>query len=168
MKYSSLNNLELSFNPYDMQRLISLAKEAKINENANIKDQHSLIINAPIEKVWDKLTDIKKWPEWHPEIESISLKGNVEEGTQFIKVQNGTKINATIQLLEKPNALATTNKTGLIKGVNVWELEQNDDQTTLTYSSSQQGVLTVFVVNHQKIYHEITSWLEYFQKSLES
>ena len=151
-----------------MKKLITLAKQAKINEDANIKDQHSVIINAPIEKVWAKLIDVKGWPSWHDELSGVEVPKTIEEGSNYVKVQNGHKISATVQLMDAPNTFATTNKSGLIKGVNVWELEKNDEQTTLTYGSSQQGILTVFVVNHQKIYHEITSWLDYFQKSMES
>ena len=150
-----------------MERLISLAKEAKINENAQIKDQHSLIINASIETVWKKLTDVANWPSWHPEIEKIILEEEVKEGTQYIKVQSGQKIKATVRLFDTNKAFATTNQTSLTKGVNVWELEENDGKTIITYSSSQQGLLTVFVMNHEKIYHEVTSWLENFQNSLE-
>lgn len=62
--------------------------------------QTSIVINAPASKVWEILTDFKKYPSWNPFIKSI--KGNVEVGQ---------KIEARIQdMTFKPLVLVKENE----------------------------------------------------------
>ena len=40
-----------------------------------------IIINAPVEKVWNVLTDFPQYPNWNPFIKYI--QGNVQEGEKI-------------------------------------------------------------------------------------
>ena len=151
-----------------MNRLNALAKEGKINENASIKDSHSVIINAPIAKVWEILIDIEKWPEWNNIVKEASIKDPVEIETPFSWYFNGVRFNSQIQAISEPNMLTWTGKSKLIKSAFVWQLENDDDQTIATFSASLQGTFTVLVNKHQRVYNELMTWLENLKKSAES
>ena len=143
-----------------MNRTNELAREGKINENASIRDQHSIIINAPIDKVWNILTDFNTWPSWNPEITKVEVSEEVRESTSFSWTLNGNKINSQVQLFKAPNELAWSGKSKWIKGIYSWQLESDENQTIVTLSSSLQGAFIFLVNSHQKVYNELLQWLE--------
>lgn len=143
-----------------MNRSIALAKEGKINENASIRDQHSIIINAPIEEVWEILTNLKEWPSWYGNVKRMEVDEMVEEGTQFKWTLGRVKSISQIQRLARPNTFSWTGKSKWVKRIYVWSLEADENQTIVTVSSSLQGTFTVLVENHQKVYTQLINWLE--------
>ena len=151
-----------------MNRTNALAREGKINENANIRDQHSIIINASIEKVWKILTDFNEWPSWNSEISKVALSGTVQEGTTFSWTLNGNKHTAQIQLCKEPSELAWSGKSKWIKGIHAWQLESDENQTIVTLSTSLQGAFIFFVNSHQKVYNELLQWLEKLKAKAEA
>lgn len=150
-----------------MNKLIELAKEGRINENASIRDQHSIVINAPIQKVWNLLVDIKKWNEWNPSIVGVSIKGEkVIEKVNFSWRLNGYLAKSEIQKIDEPNVLSWTGISRNVKRIYVWQLESDDNQTIVTLSASLQGILIV-LQSHQKVYNELIYWLECLKKATE-
>lgn len=150
-----------------MNSLNALAVEGKINENASIRDQHSTIINAPIEKVWAILSDLENWPNWNSDVKKMELSGKVEEGTKFQWTIGRLKANSQIQHLYAPTTLTWTGKTNWVKRIYVWSLEPDDKKTIVTVSTSLQGFLTVLVENHQRVYNELLHWLEALKNKAE-
>lgn len=150
-----------------MNKLNALAKNGQINENAGIRDSHSTIINANIEKVWDILVDMESWPNWNPEVKKVTVNGEVAEGTTFKWIQGRTHGNSQIQQVKKPSSLTWTSKAKLVKRIYVWSLESDENQTIATVSASFQGALVVLVENHQKVYNELLNWLELLKKQAE-
>ncbi|MEO9484515.1 MAG: SRPBCC family protein [Ekhidna sp.] len=143
-----------------MKKLNALAQKGKINENAGIRDSHSIIINADIDKVWDVLVDMENWPEWNPDVKKVTVEGAVEEGANFKWVQGRTHGQSQIQCVQKPSTLSWTSKAKLVKRIYVWSLESDENQTIATVSASFQGTLVVLAENHQKVYDELLNWLE--------
>ena len=143
-----------------MNNLEALAKEGKINKNANIKDEHSIIINAPIDKVWEILSDIKKWPEWYSIIKQIDIEDKVKVETKFKWNFNGMKFNAQIHTATKPSTLAWTGKSSWIKSIHVWQFEGDENQTIASLSNSLQGTFTILINKHQKVHNDLIGWLE--------
>jgi len=143
-----------------MQITNALAKEGKINENASIKDQHSIIINAPIEKVWEILIDLNSWHEWNKEISGMKVEGEIKEGTKFKWVNHGKKTSSQIQQFKAPTDLAWSGKTSLVKEIQSWQLESDEGQTIVTLSASLHGAFTFFVNSHLKVYNELINWIE--------
>ncbi len=143
-----------------MKRLNALAKKGEINENASIKDSHSIVINASIKKVWDVLTDIEKWPHWNADVKRVELKGDLNEGANFIWKQGRTQGQSEIQQIKEPTSFSWTSKAKWVKRIFVWSLESDENQTIVTVSASLQGALVVIVENHQKVYDELLNWLE--------
>lgn len=150
-----------------MNRLNALAKEAKINDNASIKDQHSIIINAPIEKVWSIILKIEKWPEWNAEITKVRSDGTVQEGSKFEWSYNQSTLNSEIQLIDPPNAISWTTNSKWAKGIYVWQLEQDDKQTIATVGLSLQGTFVILMNNHQRVYKTLLRWLDFLKSASE-
>ena len=150
-----------------MKQTISLAQEGKINENASIKDQHSIIINAPIERVWNIVSNVAAWPEWNGEIKNLKISEPPVEGTKFDWKIGRMNLSSQIQLMEKPGVIAFTGKSTLVKRIYVWSFETDDKQTIASLSTSLQGWFTVWVENHRSVYNELLSWLELLKQKAE-
>ena len=143
-----------------MNNLNTLAKQGKINDNASIKDGHSIIINASIDQVWAVLVDIEKWSDWNTAIKNVNVNGEVSPGTDFRWTFDGTKFKSQIQSADKPTSLTWTGKSKLAKSIHVWQLEPDENQTIASLSTSIQGKFTILFNNHQKVYNDILIWLE--------
>ena len=143
-----------------MNSSASMAQQGKINENASIKDRHSIIIQQPIDHVWSLITDISRWTEWNANISNVSIDGTIAAGTSF-KFRIGRMMtHSQIQLFEAPHSFSWTGKNALVKRIYTWSLEKDDDQTIITVATSLQGVFTVLIENHRSVYNELINWLE--------
>ena len=143
-----------------MNNTISLAQDGKINENASIKDQHSIIINAPIEKVWSIITNISEWESWNGDVKNVKINEEPKVGTPFKWKIGRLSTSSQIQSLDKPTTFSFTGKSSFVKRIHVWSLETDDEQTIATLATSLQGVFTVWVENHRSVYNELLNWLE--------
>ena len=150
-----------------MNNLNALASQGKINENASVKDQHSIIINAPAAKVWGILVDMEAWPQWNDKIKNVKLDGEVTKGTNFGWTFDGKKFSSQIQSAEESSTLAWTGKSSLVKSVYVWQLEDDENQTIATLSTSMQGTFTILFNKHQKIYDDLLYWLQTLKEKAE-
>jgi uncharacterized protein YndB with AHSA1/START domain len=149
-----------------MDKLSALAKDAKINENASIRDQHSTVINAPIQRVWNKLIHLNEWNEWNPAVSKMEVLDGVKEKGHFTWSLNGSKVKSEIQRISEPNTFSWTCKSNNVKRIYVWQLESDDEQTIVTISTSLQGIFVV-LQSHQKVFAELLAWLEYLKKNTE-
>ena len=150
-----------------MKKLNALAREGKINENAGIRDSHSIIINADIDRVWNIIADMESWPEWNPEVKKVNVEGELSEGTYFSWTQGRTSGKSQIQAVKKPALLSWTSKARFVNRIYVWTFESDESQTIATVSASFQGTFVVIVENHQKVYHELLNWLELLKNKAE-
>ncbi|WP_420578476.1 SRPBCC family protein [Ekhidna sp.] len=151
-----------------MKKLNALAQKGQINENASIRDSHSTIINADINKVWDILVNLKDWPNWMQDVKKVTVEGSeIGEGTVFKWVQGRAHGISEIQAFKKPNTFAWTSKASMVKRIYVWSLESDEGQTIATVSASFQGVMVVLAQNHQKVYNELLNWLEALKNKAE-
>ena len=93
-------------------------------------------INAPAKKVWEILTDVKKYPEWNPFIKQV--EGILEEGEKImalIQPQNSKPMTFHPKVLtvvpeKKVRWLGAFLFKGLFDGEHIWELEKLDEQNT--------------------------------------
>ena len=150
-----------------MKRLITLAKDGKINEDASVKDVHSIIINAPIDKVWNILIQADQWPQWNSDIKSVAIEGEPNEDQSFKWNFDGTKFNAQFQKIEKLTTLTWTGKSKWSMSIHNWQLVADDNQTIATLSTSLQGTFVILANKHQKVYTDLINWLEKLKEKAE-
>lgn len=53
------------------------------------KFEREVEIDAPVEKVWQVLTDSNQWPQWFPGVDSVSAVTSVNTGGTFEWVNDG-------------------------------------------------------------------------------
>lgn len=110
-----------------------------------------IIINAPAEKVWNILTDFKKFPEWNPMI--VSIKGKQEVGAQLTVTLKNGKSTSTFQprvvACEKDKAFEWLGHLplGMFNGHHQFRIEKlSDTQVKLTHQEDFSGWLSGLIM----------------------
>lgn len=149
-----------------MKTLGPLAQEGKINPDASIRDSQSIIINTPISRVWELMSDIQKWSEWNQDIKSVKID-RVEVGADFSWNIDGTTINSTIRQIIPNELISWTGSAMGIKAIHVWRFEEAEgNQTIVTTEESMQGFFTLFF-SHQKLHSSLLNWLDKLKQEAE-
>ena len=96
-------------------------------------------ISADAETVWKVLATIDHWPDWNPDIKSVSLEGSVAKGTKFQWKAGRWKIVSVIQNVKRARLLAWTGRMMGIKAVHTWHMEPRGAGTLVVNEESWQG-----------------------------
>lgn len=118
------------------------------------------MIDAPVDKVWDVLVNVKEWETWNPYTKSAATSAKLQKDTPFSWGWNGHKHRSTVRRCRAPFSLAWTSHTFWIRKIIVWELEDSENKTIATLSASMQGLLIIFMNSHVKVHDELIEWLE--------
>jgi hypothetical protein len=145
------------------------AKKGRIDELAPVKTSSDIYIQAPVERVWKLLIDLRAWPTIDTAIRSVSLATAVTVDTHFSFVLNGFPIHATIAIVDPGRELTWTGESLWFRSIDIHRLEPAHDSGTRLYiAESFAGVLaSVFITSVQlKAQHD--KWLMAFKRAAES
>jgi uncharacterized protein YndB with AHSA1/START domain len=113
----------------------------EINESAPVIGRSETEIDAPVEPVWEVLTAVDSWPAWNPDVKSVSLEGELGEGTSFRWKAGPGTITSTIQQIDAPRRIAWTGKTFGINATHVYRLEDRNGKTFVQTEESYEGLV---------------------------
>jgi hypothetical protein len=106
-----------------------------------VSSRREIHVDAPPEAVWEVLTDFRRWPEWNPEVKSMSFDGPVEPGSTFRWKAGPASIVSTLEQVDPPRAVRWRGKTLSIKAIHDWRLEPRDGGTHVETEESFSGLL---------------------------
>jgi hypothetical protein len=112
-----------------------------INRKAPVLFKGEVEIAADPETVWKVLATIEHWPDWNPDIKSVSLDGSVAKGTEFRWKAKSWKIVSVIQNVKRARLLAWTGRMMGIKAVHTWHLEPRGAGTLVVNEESWDGLV---------------------------
>jgi uncharacterized protein YndB with AHSA1/START domain len=146
----------IKFKNYISSSPIHEPEEMKIpiNQDAPVKSHSEIVINAPIEKVWQILTTINDWPNWQTEVTESNLKEGLKEGVEFTWKAGGLTFTSQIHTLEPKIKFGWTGKTIGASAIHNWFFRSEGQKTTVFVEESLQGVFP-------------TLFKGYFQKNLD-
>lgn len=148
-----------------MKNFKKYAAEGRIDENADLTDRQSIVINAPIDEVWAYIHEVEQWPEWNKNISGVALKG---DGQDFNWHYDGRKFQSTFMKVEKPSSLAWIGTSGWIQSVYAWSLDATDtNQTVVSVEEGYKGFLLFLFMGHQKVHSNLLSWLNQLKQVAE-
>jgi hypothetical protein len=114
---------------------------SRIDVRAPVVGAAEIEISAEADLIWNVLTAFERWPTWNPDIESISMHGDVAVGSMFRWKAGRTKITSTIQEVEPPRQIAWTGRTLGIRAIHVWWLEPSDGVTLVLTEEAYEGLV---------------------------
>lgn len=111
-----------------------------INSNAPVKSEYMLVIDAPVDIVWQILTDIENWPQWQKSVTQATIAGTVEEGARFDWKAGGLSFTSRIHTMKPMAMLGWTGTTFGASAIHNWKFEDLSGKTKVTVEESLQGV----------------------------
>jgi uncharacterized protein YndB with AHSA1/START domain len=141
-----------------------------INPNAPLVDQHSIVIHAPRTVVWQVLTTIERWPEWHPTITQAQLDGPLAQDSSFRWISGGMAILSTIHDLQPDQRIAWSGKALGTAAEHIWTLEEIADGTQVTTAESMSGwlIYPVKVISPRFLTDALHTWLTALKQAAEA
>jgi uncharacterized protein YndB with AHSA1/START domain len=106
-----------------------------------VKSKREIEIAAPPEVVWDVLTGFDKWPEWNPDVKSMSFDGPLAPGSEFRWKAGPGTIVSTLEQVHPPGYVRWRGRTMSIKAIHEWRLEPRDGGTFVETEETYSGVV---------------------------
>jgi uncharacterized protein YndB with AHSA1/START domain len=142
----------------------------KIQSNAPYAVRKETIISAPIETVWQLLTDFNRWPQWQEAVKTARIQGDLKPGSVFRWNSGGMNLVSTLEIVEPMQTIGWTGKGLGTQAVHLWYLEQTPAGTKVVTEESLSGwlprVLKVFMPRF--LDSSLTKTLEDLQKAVKS
>ena len=98
-------------------------------------------IAADPEAVWRPLTDLEGWPRWKSDVRSVSLRGPLAPGSNFVWKAGPGTIRSTLREVDPPRRIVWSGATLGIKAIDVFRLEPRDDGTLVAQEESWEGLV---------------------------
>lgn len=111
------------------------------DSNAPLYARREILIDAPIQKVWNLQANIDRWPEWQPDVASAKLEGRLAPGTVFRWKGGGVNITSKLHAVEQPNRIGWTGDSIGMHAVHNWTFEAAGNGTRVTSEESISGWL---------------------------
>ncbi|WP_191090255.1 SRPBCC family protein [Histidinibacterium aquaticum] len=112
-----------------------------IDRKAPASASATVLIRAPIDEVWNRLTDISGWPFWNKAISRVRIDGPAKYGAEFTWSTGGLRIQSTIQRFDPPYVLGWSGRAPLIKARHVYWLADLGAMTSVKTEESFSGPL---------------------------
>jgi uncharacterized protein YndB with AHSA1/START domain len=105
------------------------------------KFEREVEIDAPVEKVWEVITDPNHWPQWFPGVDSVSNVTSVGEGGRFEWADEGRTGQGVIVSMEPMRRLKIVTQMGDDKDAHEFSLRPSggflgltDDECKVQYT----------------------------------
>jgi uncharacterized protein YndB with AHSA1/START domain len=108
---------------------------------APVSSRREIQVSAPPEVVWEVLTDFGRWPEWNPEVKSMSFEGPLAPGSMFRWKAGPGTIVSTLEEVDRPRYVRWRGRTMSIGALHEWRLEERDGGTRVETEESFPGLL---------------------------
>jgi uncharacterized protein YndB with AHSA1/START domain len=108
---------------------------------ASVRSKREIEIAAPPEVVWEVLTGFEQWPQWNPEVKSMSIDGPVAPGIEFRWKAGPGTIRSTLEQVDPPGYIRWRGRTLSIKAIHEWRLEPSNGGTRVETDESFSGFL---------------------------
>lgn len=110
-----------------------------IDFKAPLTGKKEILIDAPVEYVWEIQTDINNWPKWQNEIAFARLEGALQQGAAFKWKAMGINIESVLHKVSKYKAIGWSGKSIGMNAVHVWNFEKHGNKTKVITEESLSG-----------------------------
>lgn len=110
-----------------------------INVDAPVISRDEILIQAPIEAIWQIQTDVAGWPSWQPDVDGAQVDGPLSVGSVFRWQTAGLDITSTVEEVDAPRRIVWGGPAQGIVAVHVWTLDQQGDGVLVGTAESWEG-----------------------------
>jgi uncharacterized protein YndB with AHSA1/START domain len=114
-----------------------------INRKAPAVASAEGLIRAPLHLVWSVHTSIADWSRWNPDVQSISIAGPFQPGTEFHWKSGGTSIVSKIEEVDPKRRIVWTGRTFGVRAIHVWTFTERGDGVWVHTEESFEGFVAL-------------------------
>jgi hypothetical protein len=118
---------------------IPLADAIDIDHGAPVISREEMLIEAPVETVWNLHVGINAWTTWRADVDSAQLADTFAVGSAFRWQTAGLHITSTIMHVIPFSRTAWGGPADGIDGVHVWEFSPRDNGVLVRTRESWSG-----------------------------
>jgi uncharacterized protein YndB with AHSA1/START domain len=146
------------------------AKKGRIDGNAAVKASHEVRIGAPVEQVWELLSDVSGWETWYPDVHDVHLDSGVKADARFTWTNGKARIKSTFAVVDNEREITWTGVSSGAKAVDRYVLEPIDDggATRVYCEESMAGPLLVVFFDSAKLKVGMEEWLSALKTAAEA
>jgi uncharacterized protein YndB with AHSA1/START domain len=136
------------------------ARRGRIDDLAPIAARGEVLIDAPVERVWELLGHPERWERFATEIRDVRLGDGVVEGGRFTWRNGKTKLTSRFAVVSPARELTWTGTALGSKVVHRHLLAPiKNSQTRLVTEESMAGPLLVLFYSSAKLHASLDTWL---------
>ena len=98
-----------------------------INTDAPVITRDQIVIDAPVERIWEIQTDVPEWPSWQSDVDGAEAEGPLGVGSVFRWQTAGLDITSTVEETDEPHRIVWGGPAQGIVAVHVWTFEPQED-----------------------------------------
>ncbi|MDR7370256.1 SRPBCC family protein [Flavobacterium aquidurense] len=137
--------LVIAITVFSLEYFSNYKTSKTINYNAPVIAKKSIVINAPVEKVWEIFSDVNNWDTWQKEIVTPKINGVFKAGTSFNWKSNGLTIISTLQTVETNKMVGWSGPAFGAFAIHTWHFSEHNGQTTIIVEESMEGWLVALL-----------------------
>lgn len=137
---------------------------------AAVESQAQVVVQAPVDRVWELLTRVERWPRWNAAVQSAELRGSFASGSTFVWRSEGFTVTSTLREIEVSKRLTWTGKAIGTEAVHRWELEETTTGVIVRTSETFDGWLPRLLprMMQKKLESTLPRWLAALKLAAES
>ena len=137
------------------------AKKGRIDEKAPITTAYKVRIEAPVERVWELLSDPPNWETFDPDIHDVRLNSGVKADARFTWSNGKVRMKSRFAVVDAAREITWTGVAFGAKAVHRHVLEPTGDDgaTRLLCEESMAGPLLILFFNNAKLQAGLKKWL---------
>jgi uncharacterized protein YndB with AHSA1/START domain len=122
-------------------RTIRSSDVMEINSQAPLVARKEILIQAPLEAVWDIQTNISAWKDWQPDISKSQLIGDLATKSVFKWTSGGFAVTSTLEEVVPQQRIAWTGKAFGSRARHLWIFMPEKSGTLVRTEESMEGWL---------------------------
>ncbi len=99
----------------------------------------TILIHAPLPRIWGLVTDVDRWPQWNRAVQSARLDGPVAPGSVFRWKSGGFSVTSTFRDIEPMTRLSWTGVAFGTHAVHRWTFLPTDRGVQVTTTETFEG-----------------------------
>lgn len=136
------------------------AKQGCIDQRAPVTTTYEVHINAPVQRVWELLSNPMDWPGFAAGIHDVHLDAAVAPDTRFTWVNGRSRIKSRFAVVDPGREITWTGVSSGFKVVHRHLLAATSGGgTRVRCEESMAGPLLVLFYNSAKLQADIRTWL---------
>ena len=137
------------------------AAVGQVQPDAPLHARHAITIDAPIETVWARLTDVASWPTWQPGVRRVEPPASLAPGASFRWDNGGTAITSTLAVVRPNELLGWTGQASTARAIHLCRLsEPTPGQTLVEADETMDGFLLTWFYGQPDLDRGMVAWLD--------